>query len=97
MSARYEPVGTWREDWRVSSFGAFITIQVCDLRDTRTGTVYTDGCHRVVINKSDRVPATGQPRTKTFKGEMAWCNAERYAEDARNWYQRRRLEAGSHA
>jgi hypothetical protein len=91
VTARYTPTGTWDERWRVSASGAVITIQVCDLRDERTGTVYRDGTHKVHVRKSDRLPATGQPRSKTFKGELAWCNAERYAEDAHWWYQQRRV------
>jgi hypothetical protein len=84
MSARYEATGTWETTWQVSVRGATIIIEVRDLRDTRSGTVYRDGCHRVRITRAEALP--GQPRSKTFKGESAWCNAERYAEDARNGF-----------
>lgn len=89
---RYEIVGPWRETWCVRVHGATIRILVCDLRDTRGGYVYRDGTHQVKVTKSNRLPATGQPRTRTFKGEQAWCKAESYAEDARNWYQRQYID-----
>lgn len=54
-----------------------------DLRDDR-GTVYRDGAHQVKITAKGR--AAGVPaKTKTFKGETAWMDAERVWRDIQMW------------
>jgi hypothetical protein len=88
MSRRYEAVGEAHEVWRVTTNGALITIMVSDVRDKRTGTVYRDGHHRVVVTKSKQYLAKGQPNSRSFFGELAWCQAERHAEDLVAWYRR---------
>ena len=55
------------------------TVEVGDLLDTRTGTTYAEGWHRVQLTPAGR-ERTGM-RTKTFRGETAWSDAERYARD----------------
>ena len=81
----YSPVGNWRRLSYQPFYcrippGSEVYIEVCDLRSDkhdRPGTIWTDGCHRVTV-KSD---LPGKPRSKTFYGEVAWCSAERYADD----------------
>jgi hypothetical protein len=82
-------------DWSVESTttiddgetkGAVITVETASLKDTRSGHVYAQGAYRVRVRCEPTRP--DQPRTRTFKGETAWSQAERYAEDTR-WYFRR--------
>jgi len=82
--SRYVITGTWDESISYDEAGSTITIETADLRDTRSGAVYTQGAYRVRIKST----VEGAPRTKTFKGETAWSASERYAEDAR-WFFRR--------
>jgi hypothetical protein len=51
-------------------------IQDADLRDTRNGSVYTDGAKRVIDSR------TGKRVGPVFKGESAWAAAERQASDS---------------
>lgn len=93
MSTRYQATGSSRLTRTIEVEGATITEEVMDCRDTRNGTVYTDGCHKVYVTtpsaKHSRKPGT--PRSKTFYGESAWSNAARYAEDARWWFERQAM------
>jgi hypothetical protein len=86
--SRYEINGNWREaqrrevePWR--NFGATpitLVVEVADLRDTQGGHVYTDGAYRVrKVGKGENLAT--RFRAKTFKGETAWSDAERYFGD----------------
>lgn len=77
--SRYKVKGDWATDTVLSDH---VKIEVSTLIDTRNGQEYRDGAHRVVVKNVEGY------RTKTFKGESAWCNAERYANDA-EWARRR--------
>jgi hypothetical protein len=86
MSTRYTTPGPWTttaftavHDYNRNKIGS-VSIEVGPLVDTRTSTRYPQGAERVVITG----PA-GRPRGKTFRGEMAWCQAESYAHDAVQW------------
>lgn len=46
------------------------------MTDTRDGHLYRDGAERVTVR------GVAGFRTRTFKGETAWSDAERYANDA---------------
>jgi hypothetical protein len=79
--SRYLGHGEWEERDRrtyTDDDGATATIVVeqRDLLDTRHNHIYRGGTYRVTL--------AGIPgwRTKTFHGESAWSNAERYANDA---------------
>ena len=81
MSARYKPVGNWREDQTLRGYSPddepiAITIEISDVREV-SGTIWHDGAHRVKVD-TERRP---KPRGKTFIGETAWCDAQRYAGD----------------
>jgi hypothetical protein len=91
---RYTTPGPWTttaftavRDSAGNVFGS-VSIEVGPLVDTRTATRYPEGAERVIVTG----PA-GRPRAKTFKGEMAWCQAESYAEDASAWLRQRRSGA----
>ena len=59
-----------------------------DLIDER-GTVYRDGAHKVKVTPAGRklsIPA----KTKTFRGEAAWMDAERLWRDLQFWLGRTR-------
>ncbi len=93
MSNRYKPVGNWRrhdqDRWRYWRYADDrVQIDISDVREDDGGTIWHDGAHRVTI--TGKIP--GRPRSKTFIGEVAWCNAERYANDALIWFQHRREE-----
>ena len=62
-----------------SRIGA-VQIEVGPLIDIRTSTRYPDGAHKVTISQRP-AGVTTWPRGKTFKGESAWCAAERYRDD----------------
>jgi hypothetical protein len=86
VMGRNTATGTFRTHERRRVGSAVVTIEIADMLDKKLGSVYRDGTHRVVVSNSPTI--VGQPRTKTFYGEMAWCNAERYAEDALWFFQR---------
>ena len=54
------------------------TLQIGELVDTRTGNVYPDGAHKVTLPRHVRDLGF---RSKTFKGETAWSDAERLIND----------------
>jgi len=62
--------------WRIhdNSYGFGVSVEVRDLIDTRSGTRYVDGAHRVVSENDAQ-------KTKVFKGESAWSAAQRLAYD----------------
>lgn len=81
MSGRYTAVGsaTVSRDffhWGPVPAGYDVFIEIRDLRDDRGGYTYSGGYHKVVVTGP-----SPRPRSKAFKGELAWCNAERYAGD----------------
>jgi hypothetical protein len=81
MSARYTAVGSPRvsrsfHHWGRIPEGYDVFIEIRDLRENRSGRVYSDGDHYVVVTGPQP-----RPRSKSFKGELAWCDAERYAGD----------------
>jgi hypothetical protein len=87
MRNRYERHGEIHiVDTKVVPFST-ITTECSALRDKLNGAVYPDGFYRVRIVTSLR--CDGAPRTKSFKGESAWNNAYRYAEDARSFFNRK--------
>jgi hypothetical protein len=88
MRNRYVIAGPWSVN-TTSTFDhddatSTLTVETTDLRDTRSGTVYREGAYRVQVVST----VSGAPRTKVFKGETAWSQAERYAEDARLFFRR---------
>lgn len=100
MNTRYKPHGTWRtaaEDSQPFAYGGdhrylkHVTVEVCDCLEVRSGHVWTNGTFRVTVTGPP-----GRPRSRTFYGEMAWCTARRYAEDAIVWF-RKRDDARRHA
>lgn len=92
MNARYTPTGTWLnkpldfQTWYGTEgrYLKYVTIEVSDVIENRSGHVWRAGAHRVWVAypypKNGR--PKGAPRSKTFIGETAWCDAERYAADA---------------
>lgn len=66
---RYKIVLPWKLDHTVAGVG----VEVADLLDKQTGRTYQDGAYRVV-NHIGKVE-------KTYAGETAWSDAERYARD----------------
>jgi len=81
---RYQTEGAWIQVKGVSvfpyrggdAFGRVVTY-TADLLDTKTGHIYYNGSYRVSV-----LGPAGRPRGRTFKGETAWSDAERYAIDA---------------
>ena len=74
--ARYKLHGQWRQE-SASQIGHYIVRELSsDLIDTQ-GKVFPDGAFRVTVEDSN----TGAKTTKTWKGELAWSNAQRYASD----------------
>jgi hypothetical protein len=67
-----DPNDVWHDDHTSVLVGGGVHIQCRDLVDTRSGQVYRDGAYRVI--------APGK-RTKVFKGERAWSDADRLASD----------------
>jgi hypothetical protein len=86
----YTPVGpvTYNSDfwiWGQIPDGYTVRIEVRDLRSERDhGYVWMGGHHKVVVSGPQP-----RPRTKTFIGESAWSNAERYAGDVVSDLQRK--------
>ena len=76
-NSRYTVVGNWSRSLSPNLAPSVLVIEDSDLHDPRTNTTYPDGAVRVRFLVS--VPGF---RTKTFKGETAWSDAERYARDA---------------
>jgi hypothetical protein len=83
MTTRYKPTGSLnytkvRPDffwWGPWPDGYDITIEVRDVQETN-GVIWHDGCHKVVVTGPQP-----RPKSKTFIGETAWSDAERYASD----------------
>ena len=79
----YTPTGSTyvrRDFWHYGAIpeGYDVYIEVRDLRSERdNGYVWSAGYHKVVI-----VGPQPHPRSKAFKGETAWSDADRYASDA---------------
>ena len=81
MSARYTIPGPWTCIVSQHALGiGYVQIETGPLVDTRTNTRYEEGAHRVTVSKRP-ADAVKWPRGKTFRGEMAWCQAESYARD----------------
>lgn len=84
--SRYTISGPWTTISRTNVTGFYgsrigaVQIETGPLVDTRTLARYPDGAHRVTISQRPE-GATTWPRGKTFKGESAWCAAERYRDD----------------
>jgi hypothetical protein len=80
--SRYRIEGPWErvsEEKVVDFYGErswFVVIERTGLTDTRGGHYYADGAYRVSVTGP-----SPKPRTKTFKGEMAWSQAQNYADD----------------
>lgn len=90
MPKGYTPIGPVRIRRDFSYYGRLpggydVTIEVRDLRSERDhGYVFPDGHHRVVV-----YGPRPKPRTKSFYGETAWSDANRYAGDCATELQRR--------
>lgn len=83
MSNTQEPrytTGNFKTDatYRDSDGNLLATLSIGELTDTRTGRVYPDGAHKVILTRSARDLGF---RSKTFKGETAWSDAERLIHD----------------
>lgn len=62
-----------------SDDGALLaTLSIGELTDTRTGRTYPDGAHKVTLSRTARDLGF---KSKTFKGETAWSDAERLIRD----------------
>lgn len=82
--AKYAIEGAWRH--RADRHGlietatevkpAVISVKVADLLEKGLGHLWPEGAYKVQLTN---VPGM---RTKTFYGETAWSDAERYASDA---------------
>lgn len=68
----YKLLAPWRVDRLFTVDGVDCTQWVCDLVDDR-GYIFYEGAWKVKI---------GNRRAKTFKGETAWSDADRYLSDA---------------
>lgn len=80
---------TIKPDWAPESNREGVIIETATLVDNRSGREYPLGASRVRFeNKVDGF------RAKTFKGESAWSDAERYAVDA-IFAQRRQAPVGA--
>jgi len=90
MSNRYKPHGQikyvkvrgdffWWGPW---PDGYDVVIEIRDAIECN-GVVWHHGCHKVVVTGPQP-----RPRSKTFIGETAWSQAERYAGDAISTLQR---------
>lgn len=87
---RYKPVGNWREaptEHCATWYGdvkylRHVRLQISDVREVN-GAIWHDGAHKVIITGPP-----GRPRSKTFIGETAWSDAERYIGDAVSWFAR---------
>lgn len=90
---RYTIEGPWRRVTTIEITTGFDPtrlgyIERADLKDTRTGDTFTDGARRVVSLVEGF-------RTKTFKGETAWNDAQRYADDLYSFAHRQIIDTGS--
>lgn len=81
MSARYSIEGPWElaerlvlNDGYAGETYVLGKVETATLVDTRGGYRYDRGAYRV----TSKVPGI---RTKTFRGESAWSDAARYADD----------------
>lgn len=68
----------FKESYRASDGTPLATLSIGELTDTRTGHVYPDGAHTVTLSRTARDLGF---RSKTFKGDTAWSNAERLIYD----------------
>lgn len=57
-----------------------VRLEVATLIDTRTGDTYPGGARRVTVKPSKGIAIP--IKTKTYRGELAWNNAERHFDDA---------------
>lgn len=80
--ARYSIEGPWDEearrdvqDWDLENEWPVIT-ETATLVDSQGGYRYAAGAYRVRFEGPNP-----KPRAKTFRGETAWSDAERYAGD----------------
>jgi hypothetical protein len=87
MSSRYTTPGPWTTISRTNVNGYYgtrvgaVQIETGPLIDTKCNNQrYEEGAHRVTITKRPEGVAVW-PRGKTFKGETAWSQAERYRDD----------------
>lgn len=82
--SRYKSTGAFRieSSWSFAIDGELVEviIDVADALDTRTNTLYMDGCYRVRVTNKQAVP-TLDLATKRKYGEQAWSWADRRAWD----------------
>ena len=67
--------------WTLSRTYWPFRVEVADLLDTRSGRTYVDGAQRVVDERTNKPAKRGKGGTVPFKGETAWSDAERLAQD----------------
>ena len=84
--SRYTTPGPWTTISRTNVNGYYgtrigaVQIETGPLIDSRTGQRYEEGAHKVTVSQRP-AGVTVWSRGKTFKGEMAWCQAENYRDD----------------
>ena len=97
--SRYLTPGPWTCIRRTNIKGYYgtrigaVQIEAGPLMDVQCSQRYEDGARRVTVTTRP-AEATTWPRGKTFRGEMAWCNAERYADDCAQMMERYAREEG---
>lgn len=78
---RYTTVDNWTFDHEKRCYGSHadfvLLVERCDVREVN-GTIWHDGGYRVTLLRGTKPQGF---RAKTFIGEMAWADAERYAND----------------
>jgi hypothetical protein len=100
MSTRYTTPGPWTTISRTNVTGYYgsrigaVQIETGPLIDGRNGQRYEEGAHKVTVSQRPADFTGGWPRGKTFKGESAWCAAERYRDDCVQALERHAREEG---
>lgn len=83
--ARYQIAGGWDEADRQTVYGGsgavVLRIETADLVETTSGRRYVQGAYRVSASRAVMVGDNKPVRSKTFKGETAWMDAERLQRD----------------
>ena len=75
--SRYTVHAPWE---REATFWPF-AVEVAAMTDNVTGTVYRNGAYRVTDVRTDKPARRGKGGTVPFKGETAWSDADRLAQD----------------
>ena len=81
---RYKPAPPWSVDSQYEVEGILITTESADLKERHTGRlVMVEGARRVTFQavSGDAVWPEPKPRAKSFYGESAWSDAQRFVRD----------------